>query len=105
VCYGAFIVTDPPPEVPSSTKSIIHLTPNASCPVLGLFGAEDKYPSVDQVAQLDAELTKHSKEHEFHIYEDAGHAFFAVDRPSYRPEAAKDGWEKIWAFFGKYLAS
>ncbi len=104
VCYGAFIVKEPPAELPSSAKSIIHLAPNASCPILGLFGAEDKYPDVDEVAQLDAELTKHSKEHEFHIYDGAGHAFFAVDRPSYRPEAAKDGWEKIWAFFGVHLA-
>jgi hypothetical protein len=24
-----------------------------------------------------------------------GHAFFAVDRPSYRPEAAVDGWRQI----------
>ncbi len=105
VCYGAFIVADPPAELPSSAKSIIHLAPNASCPILGLFGAEDKFPTPQEVAQLDQELTKYSKEHEFHVYEGAGHAFFAVDRPSYRPEAAKDGWEKIWEFFGKHLVS
>ena len=34
----------------------------------------------------------------------AGHAFFAVDRPAYRPEAANDGWQKIWDFFGANLA-
>jgi carboxymethylenebutenolidase len=28
-----------------------------------------------------------------------------VNRPSYRPEAANDGWQKIWDFFGRYLAS
>ena len=27
------------------------------------------------------------------------------DRPSYRPEAALDGWRKIHDFFGRYLAS
>ena len=32
-----------------------------------------------------------------------GHAFFSVDRPSYRLDAAKDGWKQIWAFFGTHL--
>ena len=42
---------------------------------------------------------------EFHSYEGAGHAFFSVNRPAYRPEAAVDGWEKILTWFGRYLAS
>jgi carboxymethylenebutenolidase len=33
-----------------------------------------------------------------------GHAFFSVNRPAYRPEAAVDGWEKIFTWFGRYLA-
>jgi carboxymethylenebutenolidase len=41
--------------------------------------------------------------YEFHTYENAGHAFFAVDRPQYRQAAAVDGWEKVCAFFGKHL--
>ena len=36
-------------------------------------------------------LTDAGKEFEFHTYEGAGHAFFATDRPSYRPEAAAEG--------------
>lgn len=103
VCYGAFIVSPPPAEYSMNINSLIHLTPEIKCPILGLFGAEDKIPTKEDVAVLDQELTKHSKEHEFHLYEGAGHAFFAVDRPSYRPEAANDGWEKIWSFYGKYL--
>lgn len=105
VCYGAYIVSDPPETSPLKVKSLIGLTPNVSCPILGLFGADDQFPSKEEVSQLDAELTKYSKEHDFHIYDGAGHAFFAVDRPSYRPEAAMDGWNKIWAFFAKNLAS
>jgi carboxymethylenebutenolidase len=73
--------------------------------LLGLFGAEDQYPSPDQVAELDKALTEAGKQHEFHTYEGAGHAFFNVDRPAYRPEAAKDGWARIWRFFGRHLAS
>jgi carboxymethylenebutenolidase len=57
------------------------------------------------VAELDRELTRLGKEHEFTSYEGAGHAFFATDRPSYRPEAAKDGWRRISDFFGRHLST
>jgi carboxymethylenebutenolidase len=69
-----------------------------------LFGADDQHPSPDQVAELDKALTEAGKEHEFHSYPGAGHAFFAVNRPAYRPEAAMDGWQKIWDFYGRHLA-
>jgi carboxymethylenebutenolidase len=82
---------------------IVDLTPQLSCPLLGLFGADDQHPSPAQVAELEEALKAHSKTYEFHSYEGAGHAFFAVDRPSYRPEAAKDGWHRILAWFGRYL--
>jgi carboxymethylenebutenolidase len=104
-CYGAFVVGTPPEGMPWKVGPIIHLAENLSGALLGLFGAEDSHPSPEQVAELDAALTEHSKPHEFHIYDGAGHAFFAVDRPSYRVEAANDGWQKIWDFFGRYLAS
>jgi carboxymethylenebutenolidase len=26
-----------------------------------------------------------------------------VDRPSYRPEAAVEAWQRIWDFYGRYL--
>jgi carboxymethylenebutenolidase len=104
-CYGAFVVGDPPPGLPLKVTPLLDLAPDLSCPLLGLFGAEDARPSPEQTAILDAELTRLGKEHEFHTYEGAGHAFFAVDRPAYRPQAAADGWERIWEFFGKHLAA
>src|SRR5580698_73328 len=103
-CYGAFVVGTPPEGMPLKVGPIVHLAKDLSCPLLGLFGADDSYPSPDQVAELDKALTDAGKAHEFHTYEGAGHAFFAVDRPSYRPEAAVDGWQKIWDFYGRYLA-
>ena len=69
-----------------------------------LFGADDSYPAPAEVDELDKALTEAGKEHEFHTYEGAGHAFFVVNRPSYRPEAAMDGWRRIWDFYGRYLA-
>lgn len=64
------------------------------CPVLGLFGEEDKNPSPDDVEKIDAELTRLGKPHEFHSYPGAGHAFLNDTRPTYRPEAAADAWDK-----------
>ena len=102
-CYGAFVVGTPPEGMPLKVGPIVHLANDLSCPLLGLFGADDQHPSPDQVAELDKALTEAGKEHEFHTYEGAGHAFFAVNRPAYRPEAAVDGWEKILTWFGRYL--
>ncbi len=104
-CYGAFVTRPTPEGLPLNFEPIVQMAPNLSCPLLGLFGAEDQYPSPEEVAELEAALTKAGKEFDFHSYESAGHAFFATDRPSYRPEAATDGWERIWEFFGRNLAT
>jgi carboxymethylenebutenolidase len=86
-------------------QPIVGLAGNLSCPLLGLFGADDKNPTPAETAELSQVLDKAGKQFEFHTYDGAGHAFFAVDRVAYRPEAAKDGWQKIWDFYGRYLAS
>ena len=103
-CYGAFVVEDAPEGMPKHMKPILDLVSDLSCPLLGLFGKDDIYPSRESVAKLDDELTKWDKIHEFHSYDGAGHWFFSVDRPAYRVEAAVDGWRRIDDFFGKYVA-
>jgi carboxymethylenebutenolidase len=99
------VVGEPPAGMGVKMGPIIDLADGISCPILGLFGADDTHPSPADVAQIDARLTELGKDHEFHSYEGAGHAFFAVDRPAYRVAAANDGWERIWAFFGRNLAA
>jgi carboxymethylenebutenolidase len=84
--------------------SPIELTQSLSCPLLGIFGNEDRAPSPEQVDQHEAELKKHGKSHEFHRYDGAGHGIFYYHRPMYRVEAALEGWSKVFAFFGKHLA-
>jgi carboxymethylenebutenolidase len=81
----------------------VERTADLSCPLLGLFGADDQHPSPEHVAELENALKAHGKTYEFHSYDGAGHAFLQVDRPSYRPEAAVDAWQRIWDFFGRYL--
>jgi carboxymethylenebutenolidase len=104
-CYGAFVVGTPPEGSPLKVGPLVDRAPQLSCPLLGLFGAEDKYPSPEDVKVLDDALTAAGKPHEFHVYDNAGHAFFSVNRPAYRPEAANDGWAKIFAFYGQYLSA
>ena len=103
-CYGAFVVGTPPEGIPLKVGPLVDRTKDLSCPLLGLFGADDKHPSPEQVAELEQELKAQGKTYEFHSYEGAGHAFFGVDRPAYRPEAAVDGWQRIFAWYGRYLA-
>jgi carboxymethylenebutenolidase len=103
-CYGAFVAAPPPPGLPIAMEPLLPLADRLSCPLLGLFGADDKNPPPAETEILDAELTRLGKTFEFTTYEGAGHAFFAVDRPSYRPEAAVDGWRRIFDWYGRYLA-
>ncbi|HEX4219663.1 MAG TPA: dienelactone hydrolase family protein [Acidimicrobiales bacterium] len=104
-CYGAFVVGSPPEGFPVKMEPVVGLAGDLSSPLLGLFGAEDKAPSPGDVDALESALKEHDKTYEFHSYENAGHGFFAADRTMYRPEAANDGWQRIWTWFDRYLAS
>ncbi len=103
-CYGAFVTGTVPDGFPLKVTPLVERAPDLACPLLGLFGNEDAFPSPEQVDELEAALVTAGKTHEFHRYDGAGHAFFSVDRPAYRPESAVDGWQRIFAWFGRYLA-
>jgi carboxymethylenebutenolidase len=104
-CYPGMVVKPPPAQYGLKIGPILDLAKNLHCPLLGLFGEEDQNPSPEDVAVMDKELARLGKIFEFHSYPGAGHAFFSVDRPAYRPEAAVDGWRRVDTFFGRYLAS
>jgi carboxymethylenebutenolidase len=104
-CYGAYVIGTPSPDFPVQAGGLEDQLANLSCPLLGLFGAEDSYPSPEQVAELDRLLTEHGKEHELHSYDGAGHAFFCTDRPSYRQQPAVDGYARIADFFARTIGN
>ena len=83
-------------------KSSIELAPDVKEPVLGLYGAEDAGIKVDQVEAMEAALKAAGKTAEFHIYPGAPHGFHADYRPSYRKDAAEDGWNRMVGWFKKY---
>jgi carboxymethylenebutenolidase len=102
VCYGGLIVGETPAQMPSMVP-LVDRAPKVAMPILGLFGNDDQFPTPEQVDVLDKALTEAGKDHEFHRYDGAGHAFFSQDRTAYRVEAALDGWERIWKFVGTHL--
>jgi carboxymethylenebutenolidase len=104
-CYGAFVTGTPPKDFPLPITNLVDQLPKLRCPLLGLFGNEDKAPAPEHVDELERILNELGKTYELHRYDNAGHGFFASDRPSYRVEAANDGWERIAEFFAKYLGS
>jgi carboxymethylenebutenolidase len=103
-CYGAFVSIDSPAETGMNRKAVIGEAGSLSAPLLGLFGAEDTYPSPEQNDALAEALKAAGKDFTFKTFEGAGHAFFAVDRPSYRPESATEGWTDIFEFLARTIA-
>ena len=74
-------------------------------PVLGLYGGKDDGIPMDTVEEMKTRLSfggKASQASEFVIYPDAPHAFHADYRPSYRKEAAEDGFKRAVAWFKKH---
>jgi carboxymethylenebutenolidase len=100
---GGFIIQDQ--HTPQRPVSPIDMVPTLSCPLLALFGEEDLNPSPAHAARLQEELDKHGKTYEFRMYHNAGHAFFADYRPSYRAAAAQDMWYRVLVFYEKYLTA
>jgi carboxymethylenebutenolidase len=79
-------------------------TAEIHCPMMGHFGEQDDNPSPEDVQRLVAELTAHRKDHEFHFYTGAGHAFMNKSRDTYRQHAADLSWPRTTGFFTKHLA-
>ncbi len=104
-CWGGRVVMPKENLTPNQPVAPIDYTKDLPCPLLGIFGNEDKSPSPEQVNQHEEELKKHGKNYEFHRYDGAGHGFFYYNRPAYRQEQAMDGWKKTFAFLEKHLAA
>ena len=76
----------------------IDVAARINAPVLGLYGAADAGIPVNTVEQMRDALKAAGKRAEFVIYPDTPHAFHADYRPSYRKQAAEDGWKRLQAW-------
>jgi carboxymethylenebutenolidase len=105
-CWGGGVIVDDPAQLTDKRPvAPIDLTERMTAPLLGIFGNEDRAPTPEQVDRTEEVLKRLGKTYEFHRYDGAGHGFFAVDRPAYRPEQAVDGWKQVFAFYDTYLGA
>lgn len=70
--------------------------------VLGLYGGKDQGIPLEDVEAMLQALKKAGGRSQIHVYPDAGHAFHADYRPTYRKEAAEDGWQRMLAWFKQH---
>ena len=87
-------------------KHPLDMAADLKAPVLGLYGGQDGGIPVttinqmkDALAEAGAKGNAAAKASEFVVYKDAPHAFHADYRPSYRKEAAEDGFKRALAWF------
>ncbi len=83
-------------------ESVLEAVKALKVPVLGLYGAADQGIPVRDVEALKAELAALPQPCDIVLYPDTPHGFNADYRPSYRPAAAKDGWQRMLAWFRQH---
>jgi carboxymethylenebutenolidase len=95
--YGR-VVGQPTDLAPTNPIDVVK---NIDAPILGLYGGADAGIPNDTVDRMRTALRAAGKPSEIHTYPDTPHAFHADYRPSYRKEAAEDGWKRLLAWFRK----
>src|SRR5262249_23033006 len=83
-------------------KHPLDVVSELKAPVLGLYGAADQGIPVSDVEKMREATKAAGKTAEIVVYPDTPHAFYADYRPSYRKEAAEDGWKRLLAWFKQY---
>ena len=81
-------------------KTALDVAASIKQPMLGLYGAADGGIPNDTVDKMRAALKgAGNNASQIILYPDTPHAFHADYRPSYRKEAAEDGWKRLLAWF------
>jgi carboxymethylenebutenolidase len=99
--YGR--LTSPADEL--HPKHPLDLAASLKAPVLGLYGGADTGIPNDTVEKMQAALKEAKQPSEIVLYPDMPHGFHADYRPTYREQAAKDGWKRLVEWFKKYGAA
>jgi hypothetical protein len=96
-------IVPPPPGLTGLNLLGVTAQPNRAVETVSLLAMSPRVAGYASAALGGHPSTRAITSHEFHRYDDAGHAFFSPDRPSYRVAAANDGWERIAAFYTTHL--
>ena len=81
-------------------KTALEVAPHIRAPMLGLYGADDDGIPLDTLQQMRVALkAAGNTRSQIVVYPDTPHAFHADYRPSYRKDAAEDGWRRCLAWF------
>lgn len=83
-------------------KQPVDIAVDLTAPVLGLYGGLDDSIPQESVEKMRQALRAANAKSEIVVYPEAGHAFNADYRPSYHEESAKDGWQRMLAWFRQY---
>jgi len=104
-CWGGRVIQSADQLSPAQPVAPIDLAADLGCPLLGIFGNDDQFPTPAEVDAHEAELARLGKTFVFKRYDGAGHAMWNHAGESYRPVQAMDSWNEVLAFFSRYLAS
>ena len=104
-CWGGFITraSDDAKTTPERPRPVIDMVTGLRCPLFVVIGAEDQNPSPGEGAELRSRLEQAGKTAVVEVFENAGHAFLADYRPSYREGPALELWPQIVSFFETHL--
>jgi carboxymethylenebutenolidase len=104
-CWGGFIHRATPNDETTAArpKPPLDMVGQLNCPLFGVFGAEDQNPPVELEPELKKRAQAAGKDVTTKVYPNAGHAFLADYRPSYREGPAHELWGDIRNFFDKHL--
>jgi carboxymethylenebutenolidase len=83
----------------------IDVAAQLAAPVLGLYGETDQGIPVATVEAMRMAVKSAPVASEIVLYPDTPHGFNADYRPSYRADAAKDGWARMLAWFERFGVS
>jgi carboxymethylenebutenolidase len=87
----------------AGVQTPLELADNINCPILFHFGEIDANPSQDDMAKLDAELTRLGKPHQFFSYPGADHGFADHTGARYHKDGAEIAWPRTLQFFAAHL--
>lgn len=97
--YGQ--VTPPQTANPLQPRAPVEVAAELKAPVLGLYGEKDTGIPVANVEKMREAIKAAKKPSEIVVYPEAPHGFHADYRPSFRKDAAEDGWKRLLAWFKK----